>query len=107
MFRAAGEAEALAAALDAGGLCDGVATTDCDALLWGARTLYRTLHLNVPPPPPSPPLETSGLELLESCASTQAWSSVWAVGGRAGGNRWEVFAMCRRGLQSLSARARC
>ena len=41
------EAEASAAALNAAGHVDAVATPDGDALLFGARTLFHTLKLQV------------------------------------------------------------
>jgi len=64
VFRAAGEAEALAAQLDERRHCSGVATTDCDALLWGARTVFRTLHLN------PADLKKSQLDFVESATIT-------------------------------------
>lgn len=45
--RAPGEAEALCAALDAAGLVHACHTADGDALLFAARTVYRTLSLLV------------------------------------------------------------
>lgn len=47
MIQAPGEAEATAAALNAGGHADAVATPDGDALLFGARIVYKTIHLSV------------------------------------------------------------
>ncbi len=47
MLEAPGEAEAAAAALDAGGYADAVQSPDGDALLFGARTLFHTLKLSV------------------------------------------------------------
>ncbi len=44
---APGEAEATAAALEAAGHVDAVGTPDGDALLFGARTLFHTLKLQV------------------------------------------------------------
>jgi 5'-3' exonuclease len=45
---APGEAEAMCAALNRRGHVDGVATSDVDALLFGAEVVYRTLKLQVP-----------------------------------------------------------
>jgi hypothetical protein len=45
-LEAPGEAEALAAALNAAGAVDAVLSSDGDALTFGARTLYRQLHLS-------------------------------------------------------------
>ena len=47
VVRAPSEAEATAAALNAAGLAHAVFTTDSDALLFGATTVYKQLHLNV------------------------------------------------------------
>ena len=45
--QAPGEGEAMAAALSAAGLVDGVQSRDADALLFGAPTVYKRLHLLV------------------------------------------------------------
>jgi hypothetical protein len=45
--QACGEGEATAAALDAAGLADGCVTLDADALLFGARRVYKELSLLV------------------------------------------------------------
>ncbi len=47
VIQAPGEAEATAAALNAAGHADAVATPDGDALLFGARIVYKTIHLSV------------------------------------------------------------
>ncbi|GFH25169.1 uncharacterized protein HaLaN_23093, partial [Haematococcus lacustris] len=47
VVQAPGEAEAMCAALNAAGLVDAVQTKDVDALLFGATTVYRNLHLQV------------------------------------------------------------
>ncbi|KAL6753192.1 hypothetical protein V8C86DRAFT_3140226 [Haematococcus lacustris] len=47
VVQAPGEAEAMCAALNAAGLVDAVQTKDVDALLFGATTVYRSLHLQV------------------------------------------------------------
>lgn len=43
---AAGEAEAMCAFLDAQGLVDGCITSDGDAFLYGAQTVYRNFNMN-------------------------------------------------------------
>jgi hypothetical protein len=45
--QAVGEGEATCAALNAAGWAQGCATSDVDALLFGAVTVYRQLHLQV------------------------------------------------------------
>ncbi|KAF5907906.1 flap endonuclease GEN 1, partial [Clarias magur] len=47
---AAGEAEAMCAFLDAQGLVDGCITSDGDAFLYGARTVYRNFNMNTKDP---------------------------------------------------------
>lgn len=47
MIEAEGEAEALCAQLNAHGLADACASSDVDAVLFGAVTLYKKLHLQV------------------------------------------------------------
>ena len=47
MVCALGEAEAAAAALNAAGHTDAVLTPDGDALIFGARTVYRDFHVTV------------------------------------------------------------
>ena len=46
-MRAPGEAEATCAALNTAGLVHAVATSDGDALLFGAERVYHTLKLKV------------------------------------------------------------
>jgi len=46
-MHAEGEAEATCAALVAAGICDFVATTDADALLFGAPRVLHSLHLSI------------------------------------------------------------
>lgn len=43
---AAGEAEAMCAFMDAQGLVDGCITSDGDAFLYGAQTVYRNFNMN-------------------------------------------------------------
>ncbi|XP_022527236.2 flap endonuclease GEN homolog 1 isoform X1 [Astyanax mexicanus] len=47
---AAGEAEAMCAFLDAQGLVDGCITSDGDAFLYGAQTVYRNFNMNTKDP---------------------------------------------------------
>lgn len=47
VVQASGEAEAACAALDAAGVVDGCASRDVDVALFGARRVYKTLHLQV------------------------------------------------------------
>ncbi|XP_072529974.1 flap endonuclease GEN homolog 1 [Salminus brasiliensis] len=47
---AAGEAEAMCAFLDAQGLVDGCITSDGDAFLYGAKTVYRNFNMNTKDP---------------------------------------------------------
>ncbi|GAA6102618.1 flap endonuclease GEN homolog 1 [Tachysurus ichikawai] len=47
---AAGEAEAMCAFMDAQGLVDGCITSDGDAFLYGARTVYRNFNMNTKDP---------------------------------------------------------
>lgn len=54
-----GEAEALAAALNSRGLCDGVLTTDGDAFLFGARRVLKNLEAS------SVTLSATSVDLLE------------------------------------------
>eukprot|EP00958_Prasinococcus_capsulatus_P001760 scaffold154_cov373-Prasinococcus_capsulatus_cf.AAC.22 len=46
-FQAHGEGEACCAHLEVEGIVDGVCTTDADAFLFGARRVYKRLHLDV------------------------------------------------------------
>lgn len=54
VLQAPGEAEAMCAALDRAGHVDACATSDGDALLFGAQTLFHTMKPVVSPPQPRP-----------------------------------------------------
>ena len=85
--QAVGEGEATCAALNVAGWATAAHTSDVDALLFGARTVYRQLHLQVGPRQPRwlpGSVGSSG-----SCSAKLHTSSHTARPQRGGGGRME------------------